>query len=201
MSLLRARGIGRWLGLAAVLIALCGAAGYWLTRTPSAVLRGSQATASVQKARPAAVVALVPSVKAELVTVSAPAGPAQPPQLTPASELDALMVPVTASGLDAALARAASEQGQALLSSSPKAKQVHLDEIECYHDGCALTLVSNDQRLLVETGDRYVESAKFMAWGGAKFRSGVIDRGNQRFEITWILYGGDARPDSSAALP
>ncbi len=198
MTLSRARGR---LGLVALLIALCGAAGYWHNRgTPAAVSPRNKATASVEKSRPAAVAALVPSVKVER-DGRALEVPTRPPQLTPASELDALMVPVTASGLDPALAAAASDQGQALLKGSPKAKQVRLDEIECYRDACALTLVSTDQRVLVETGDRYVESAKFMEWGGAKFRSGVIDRGNQRFEITWILYGGDARPDSSAMLP
>lgn len=129
------------------------------------------------------------------------AAPAAPEALTPASELDILMLPITASGLEATLAPAAAEQVSALTASGAKSGKVQVAETECYRDGCALTLFSTDSRALADAADQYTESPKFFSWSGAKFRSGVIERGRGRFEVTWILYADGVLPNAPTAAP
>ncbi|WP_437725495.1 hypothetical protein [Sorangium sp. So ce861] len=128
---------------------------------------------------------------------SEPAEPRREP--SPREHRDRVLRELRASGPDHRLFAPASAVVDAWTSKLAKLGAAGAFEpLECYAKGCSVTVVHASAVKAEEATEVITRTREFTGWQAGKMRSGLIERGGDRVEVTWIL---DAPPPDSPVLP
>ncbi len=121
------------------------------------------------------------------------------PQLSPLEHRDRVLSALRASGRDTRL----TSFGQTVVKGwASKLQQLAIagkvEPLECYANGCAVTITYPSQAAAENGNDVITRSGEFNGWQAGKMRSGYIIKSNGEVETTWVL---DSPPAGSAVLP